>query len=101
MTLNTVIQTLVFGLFVGSIYGIVAVGLGLVFGTMGILNVAYGDLLMVGGYVGFWLTTMAGLDPFVSLLVLGPVMFLLGMALNSLLYRHVIRFRGETKLKNS
>src|SRR5262249_26603453 len=48
-----------------------------------------------------WLTTMAGMDPFVSLLVLGPVMFLLGVVLNSLLYRHVIRFRGETKLKNS
>src|SRR5262249_56628606 len=70
-------------------------------GMMGILNVAYGDLLMVGGYIGFWLTTMAGMDPFVSLLVVGPAMFLLGMALNSLLYRHVIRFRGETKLKNS
>lgn len=101
MTLNTVIQTLVFGVFVGSIYGIVAVGLGLVFGVMGILNVAHGDLLMVGGYIGFWLTTLAGIDPFVSLLILGPLMFLLGIVLDKILYTRVIRFSGDTKLKNS
>jgi branched-chain amino acid transport system permease protein len=101
VTLNALLQTLVFGLFVGSIYGIVAVGLGLVFGVMGTLNVAHGDLLMVGGYVSFWLATLAGIDPFVSLLILGPLMFLFGMALNKLLYTHVNRFSGEVKLKNS
>jgi branched-chain amino acid transport system permease protein len=101
VTLNTILQTLVFGVFVGSIYGITAVGLGLVFGVMGILNVAHGELLMIGAYVGFWLTTLAGLDPFVSLLIVCPVMFLLGLVLNKLLYSHVIRFTGETKLKNS
>jgi branched-chain amino acid transport system permease protein len=101
VTLNTIIQTLVFGLFVGSIYGIAAVGLGLVFGVMGMLNVAHGDLLMVGGYIGFWLASLAGIDPFVALLIVGPAMFVIGMGLNKLLYSHVIRFRGEAKLKNS
>ncbi len=101
MTLNTVIQTLVFGLFVGSIYGIAAVGLGLVFGVMGMLNVAHGELLMIGGYVGFWLSTMAGIDPLLSLLILGPLMFLLGMVLHKVLYTHVIRFAPEVRLKNS
>ncbi|MEP7285287.1 MAG: branched-chain amino acid ABC transporter permease [Chloroflexota bacterium] len=101
MTLNTILQTLIFGVFVGSIYGIVAVGLGLVFGVMGILNVAHGDLLMVGGYVGFWLVTLTGIDPFLSLIIVGPLMFLMGIALNRLLYRRIIRFEGETKLKNS
>lgn len=101
MTLNTIIQTLVFGLLVGSIYGLAAVGLGLVFGVMGILNVAYGELLMIGGYVGVWLSSQAGLDPFASLVIVGPLMFLLGMALNKLLYARVIRFSGEAKLKNS
>jgi len=101
VTLNTILQTLIFGVFVGSIYGIVAVGLGLVFGTMGILNVAHGDLLMVGGYIGFWLVTLTGMDPFLSLLIVGPLMFLVGMLLNRLLYRRVIRLGGETKTKNS
>ncbi len=69
MTVSTILQTLVFGLFVGSIYGIAAVGLGLIFGVMNILNVAYGDLLMIGGYIGFFLAAQAGIDPFVALLI--------------------------------
>src|SRR5215831_4018254 len=97
LTLPTVIQTLVFGLFVGSIYGIAAVGLGLVFGVMGILNVAHGELLMIGGYIGFWLSTSAGIDPFISLLILGPLMFLLGIVLDKLLYTRVIRFSPDVK----
>jgi branched-chain amino acid transport system permease protein len=101
MSFNTVVQTLVFGLFVGSIYGIAALGLGLVFGVMRVLNVAHGELLMIGGYVSFWLFNLAGLDPLVSLLILGPVMFLLGLVLNKVLYTHVIRLGTEHKIKNS
>ena len=46
-------QTLVFGIFAGAIYGIAAMGLALVFGVMKILNIAHGELVMLGGYVGF------------------------------------------------
>lgn len=99
--MTTILQTLVFGLFVGSIYGIAAVGLGLVFGVMNILNVAHGDLLMLGGYIGFWLATLTGVDPFVALLIVFPAMFVIGIVLNKFLYARVIRFSGETKLKNS
>ncbi len=101
MTVSAVLQTLVFGLFVGSIYGIAAVGLGLVFGVMNILNVAYGDLLMIGGYIGFFLATNAGIDPFLALLIVFPVTFLIGVLLNQVLYARVNHFTGETKLKNS
>ncbi len=101
MALNTILQTLIFGVFVGSIYGIVAVGLALVFGVMGILNVAHGDLLMIGGYLGLWLATLAGIDPFLALLIIAPAMFVIGMLLNRFLYRYVNRLHGETKLKNS
>jgi branched-chain amino acid transport system permease protein len=101
VTLDTVVQTLAFGVFVGSIYGIAAVGLGLVFGVMRVLNVAHGDLLMVGGYASFWLFTLAGIDPIVALLVIGPLMFVVGVVLNKLLYTGVVRFQTEAKIKNS
>jgi branched-chain amino acid transport system permease protein len=101
MSLATIAQTLVFGVFVGSIYGIAALGLGLVFGVMRVLNVAHGELLMIGGYVSFWLFQLAGLDPLVSLLILGPVMFVLGTVLHKLLYTHVVRQGTESKIKNS
>ncbi len=94
-------QNVVFGLFVGGLYGIAAVGLSLIFGVMRVLNVAHGELLMVGGYVSFWLFTLLGLDPFLSLLVCGPLLFLLGLALDRGLYSRVTHLDEETKIKNS
>lgn len=99
--MTTLVQNLMFGIFVGSIYGIAAVGLALVFGVMKMLNVAHGELLMVGGYVSFWLFHSAGVDPFLSLLVSVPVMFLLGVILNQLLFRYISRFETEHKIRNS
>jgi len=99
--LNSLIQNLVFGLFVGSIYGIAAVGLALVFGVMKMLNVAHGELLMIGGYVSFWLFQAAGVDPFVSMLISAPLVFLLGLVLNQLCFRHLAKMEPEPKIRNS
>ena len=66
----------------GSNYGLAAVGLSLVFGVLRVLNVAHGELLMLGGYVTFWLFTLTGLDPFLSVLVSAPALFVVGLALN-------------------
>jgi branched-chain amino acid transport system permease protein len=98
---ETIAQNLVFGLFVGSLYGIAAVGLALIFGVLKILNVAHGELLMLGGYITFWLFTLLGVDPFVSLLISGPALFLFGLALERGVFRHVARLSGETRIKNS
>ena len=99
--MNAIVQNLVFGIFVGSIYGIAAVGLALVFGVMKMLNVAHGELLMIGGYVSFWLFKSAGIDPFVSLLISAPLMFLVGVLLNQALFRFVAKLDTEDKIKNS
>jgi branched-chain amino acid transport system permease protein len=101
MSAQLIAQNLVFGLFVGSNYGLAAVGLSLVFGVLRVLNVAHGELLMVGGYVTFWLFTLTGLDPFLSALVSGVVLFVLGLALNQGLFRFVERLDEEAKIKNS
>jgi branched-chain amino acid transport system permease protein len=101
MSLQLIAQNLVFGLFVGSNYGLAAVGLSLVFGVLRVLNIAHGELLMVGGYVTFWLFTLTGLDPFLSALVSGAVLFVFGLALNRGLFRFVERLDEEAKIKNS
>ncbi len=99
--MTTIVQNLVFGVFVGSIYGIAAVGLALVFGVMKMLNVAHGELLMVGGYVSYWLFASAGVDPFISLFLSAPLMFLLGVLLNHLAFRHIALLGTEEKIRNS
>ncbi|MCB0088815.1 MAG: branched-chain amino acid ABC transporter permease [Caldilineaceae bacterium] len=101
MSLQTLIQTLLFGLFVGSLYGVAAVGLALVFGVMNILNVAHGELLVVAGYISFWLFVGVGLDPFLSVILSMPMLFVIGIVLDRLIYRHIHRLHGETKIKNS
>ena len=101
MSAATIAQTLVFGLFVGAVYGTAAVGLALVFGVLKVLNVAHGELLMLGGYASFWLFTLLGLDPYLSLLVCVPALFLLGLALERGLFSRVVRFGVETRIKNS
>jgi branched-chain amino acid transport system permease protein len=101
MSLESLAQTLVFGLFVGGIYGIAAMGLALVFGVLKILNIAHGELLMLGGYVSFWAFITFGMDPFVSLLMTIPALFLIGLLLDRVVYRHVVRLVGEEKIKNS
>ncbi len=101
MSFESAAQNIVFGLFVGGIYGIAAVGLALAFGVMNVLNIAHGELLMIGGYISFWLFSLWGIDPFVSLIICIPAMFVIGWVLDRLVYRHVARLTGETKIKNS
>lgn len=101
MSIESFLQTLVYGVFVGGIYGIAAMGLALVFGVLKILNIAHGELLMLGGYVSFWVFTTWGMDPFVSLLVTIPMLFLIGILLDRVVYRHVVTLLGEEKIKNS
>ncbi len=94
-------QTLVFGIFAGAIYGIAAMGLALVFGVLKILNIAHGELVMIGGYIGFWAFTALGLDPFISLVIVIPALFIFGIILDRVLYRHIVLLHGEEKIKNS
>jgi Branched-chain amino acid ABC-type transport system, permease components len=101
MSLETFMQTLMYGVFAGGIYGVAAMGLALVFGVLKLLNIAHGELVMIGGYVGFWAFTALGLDPFVSLIIVVPALFLLGLLLERTVYRTITRLTGEERIKNS
>ncbi len=95
------LQNAVFGLLIGGLYGLGAVGLSLVFGVLAMLNVAHGELLMLGGYLSVWLFTSWGVDPFLSVLVAGPALFAAGAVLFWLLFRRLVRFGEEHRIKNS
>jgi branched-chain amino acid transport system permease protein len=91
----------VLGLLIGGLYGLAAAGLSLVFGVLRVLNVAHGELIMLGGYGTFWLVTLLGLDPFVSLALVIPGSLLLGVLLYWALFGFVVRADEETRVKNS
>jgi branched-chain amino acid transport system permease protein len=94
-------QQLVLGLLVGGLYGLAAAGLSLTFGVLRVLNVSHGELVMLGGYGTFWLFTLWRIDPFLSLLGVGPALFLLGLVLYWALFQFIVRVDEELRIKNS
>ena len=91
------IQILVSGLLIGGVYGIAALGLGLVWGVMSVVNVAHGDLLIFLAYMTWVMAVTQSLPPFVALVLLIPAGFIIGVALYYLLVRHLIQ-RSEVEL---
>ena len=80
------IQILVLGLALGGVYALMASGLTLIFGVMGIVNLAHAAFMTVAAYLSFLAFSRYGLDPIVSIVVVMPVMFLLGLAIYQLLF---------------
>jgi len=99
--MSVLAQQILLGLLLGGLYGLAAAGLSLVFGVLKVLNVAHGELIMLGGYGAFWLFALLGWDPFASLLVVIPGSLLLGTLLYLVLFGFVVRADEETRIKNS
>jgi branched-chain amino acid transport system permease protein len=79
--MDHLLQTVVAGLMLGGVYALVAVGLNLIFGVVKIINFAHGELVMAGMYLTWWMWSSWNMNPYVSLFVVTPVMFLAGVAL--------------------
>jgi branched-chain amino acid transport system permease protein len=91
-------QSLVSGLLIGGIYSLVAMGLSLIFGVMGIINFAHGSLMTVAMYATFWVFRLYGVDPYVSLLVTIPLLFLIGGLLQRIVIRPVMEAPEHNQL---
>jgi len=94
-------QNLAFGLLIGALYGLVALGLSLVFGVTKFLNVAHGELLMFGGYASFWAFSLLGLDPFLTIPITIVFLFLIGAILYKLVFSRTVKLPEEAKIKNT
>jgi branched-chain amino acid transport system permease protein len=94
-------QNLVFGILVGALYGLAALGLSLVFGVTKFLNVAHGELLMIGGYASFWIFSLFGIGPFLSLPLNILILSLIGLVLYKLIFVRMVKLDVENKIKNT
>ncbi len=75
--MNAIVQ----GTLLGGLYALFAAGLSLIFGVMRLVNIAHGDLIVLGAYLGLSVTMATGLHPLVALMLVVPAMSLIGYAL--------------------
>ena len=90
MDIAFLIQILVWGLYAGCIYILLAIGLNLIFGVMKVVNFAHGELLMLGAYTAFWIYTFSSIDPFVVIPLAMLLMAVLGRAIERLGFRPIM-----------
>lgn len=84
-------QVIINGLLIGGIYALVSVGLSLLFGVVDIVNFAHGEFLMLGMYVTYFTWSSLGADPFLTLFISMPVMFVVGVMVQKYLFKHIMK----------
>lgn len=85
--MSILLQVIINGILFGTMYGIAAIGLSLIFGTMRIIFLAQGTVIVLFAYLSYWLFTLAGIDPYLSLVIVVPVAFIVGLGLFYTLFK--------------
>jgi len=94
-------QFIIYGVVNGAIYALVAIGLALIMGIMGIFNLAHGSLAMIAAYVSLWLFKSWGIDPFLSIPLSVVVLFGIGIVIYKGLFASMGKFSEGQRLRNS
>ncbi|MDH4291761.1 MAG: branched-chain amino acid ABC transporter permease [Dehalococcoidia bacterium] len=86
------------GIFLGGLYVVIALGLSLVFGVMKLINVAHGDLVILGSYFAFAAMSWLGMDPFLSLVMGVPLFFAFGFLVQNFIINRTFRVSLDAAL---
>ena len=84
--MSQLIQILILGLTLGGVYALMASGLTLIFGVMGIVNLAHAAFMVLAAYLSYWAFTSYGVDPILFVVVVMPAMFAVGVVTYRLLF---------------
>jgi branched-chain amino acid transport system permease protein len=100
--MSAVIQALLIGIVVGALYSLVALGFGLIMGVMRFVNIAHGSFIIIGGYIAYWLFTLWGIDPYLSIPAVMVCMFVMGLLLYRLALAPLLKYpRAEMRMDKS
>jgi branched-chain amino acid transport system permease protein len=98
VNLHAVTLGIVDGVLTAGVYALMAIGLSLVYGVMGIVNIGQSALVLLGGYASYCLLTYMGIDPFLGLVVILPVFFVLGVVIERVALRRLEHDRALLSL---
>jgi branched-chain amino acid transport system permease protein len=89
-SLNLLLQSILSGIFIGALYGLIGLGLGLTWGLLRQINLSHFGLVFLGGYLSYQMATAWHLDPLFALVVIPPLFFAIGVAMQWVLARFAI-----------
>jgi branched-chain amino acid transport system permease protein len=89
--LEVLMQTLISGVLLGGLYALLGIGMTIIMGVMKIINLAHGELMMVAMYIAYVLFSQFHIDPYMSVFIATPALFLLGMAIQKYLVNPVLK----------
>jgi branched-chain amino acid transport system permease protein len=92
-----ILEDMINGILMGSIYGLTALGLTVIFGVLKVINFAHGSMLMVGMYAAYWAVVLTGLHPYLALVLVVPVMFLFGYFLQDIVIKPIFKAEREVR----
>src|SRR6266566_3163003 len=95
LTAETIIQSLASGLLMGLLYGLIAVGLALIFGLMDVVNFAHGEFLMIAMYATFFLFAFFAVEPLLSAPLVAAALFVFGAVVYLLIVRFAMRAKAN------
>lgn len=87
---NLLAQSILSGIFIGSLYGLIGLGLGLTWGLLRQINLAHFGLVFLAGYLSYHMATVWHVDPLLTLLLLPPLFFMIGVGMQWVLSRFAI-----------
>jgi len=96
--LADLLTPIVMGILLGGLYAVIALGLSLVFGVVKEINVAHGDLVILGSYFGYVAMTLIGIDPILSLIIGIPLLFGIGFAIQKYLLNRAFKISMDATL---
>ncbi len=83
-------QLIVSGILIGGVYGLLSIGLTLIFGVLRIVNFAQGEFIMLAMFGAFWLNLLFGIDPYLSILIVAPAIYVLGLLTERIVVRPIL-----------
>jgi branched-chain amino acid transport system permease protein len=89
-SLNLLMQSILSGVFIGALYGLIGLGLGLTWGLLRQINLSHFGLVFLAAYLSYQMATAGHIDPLLALLILPPAFFLFGMLMQWVLAKFAI-----------
>lgn len=96
--MDALIQSLIQGVLLGGLYAAIGIGMSLIFGIVKLTNLAHGDFLVLGSYISLVVTSTLGISPFLSLIIVVPVMFCIGFVVQNTMLNKVLSKGAEPTL---